>query len=98
MVLDLVGQPSGARVAFIPPVSIEDHSLLGPWSSHRLIIPSTYLLMGAGRLVTLLSWVLTLSGPTVIDGLLGWRSKHHTEAGSAVLGAWSPSLAGTWTP
>jgi hypothetical protein len=32
-----------------------DRPLYGPWSSHRLIIPSTYLLMGAGRLVTLLS-------------------------------------------
>jgi hypothetical protein len=48
--------------------------------------------MGAGRLVTLLSWVPALSGPTVIGGLLGWRSKHHTEIGSAVLRAWSPSL------
>jgi hypothetical protein len=27
-----------------------------------------------------------------MGGLLGWRSKHHTEAGPAVLGAWSPSL------
>jgi hypothetical protein len=36
-------------------VSIKDRPLHGPWSSHRLIIPSTYLLMGAGRLVTLLS-------------------------------------------
>jgi hypothetical protein len=26
------------------------------------------------------------------DGLLGRRSKHHTKAGLAVLGAWSPSL------
>jgi hypothetical protein len=43
---------------------IKDRSLHGPWSIHRLIIPSTYLLMGAGRLVTLLSWVLALSGPT----------------------------------
>jgi hypothetical protein len=45
-------------------VSIKDRSLHGPWSSHRLIIPITYLLMGAGRLVTLLSWALTLSGLT----------------------------------
>jgi hypothetical protein len=36
-------------------VSIMDRSLHGPWSSHRLLIPSTYLLMGAGRLVTFLS-------------------------------------------
>jgi hypothetical protein len=48
--------------------------------------------MGVGRLVTLLSWVSALFGPTVIGGLLGWRSKHHTEASPAVLGAWSPSL------
>jgi hypothetical protein len=45
-------------------VSIKDHPLHGPWSSHRLIIPSTYLLMGAGRLVTLLSWVSALFGLT----------------------------------
>jgi hypothetical protein len=45
-------------------VSIKDHSLHGPWSSHKFIIPSTYLLMGAGRLVTLLSWALALFGQT----------------------------------
>jgi hypothetical protein len=44
--------------------SIKDRSLHGPWSSHRLVIPSTYLLMGAGRLATLLSWAPALSGPT----------------------------------
>jgi hypothetical protein len=45
--------------------------------------------MGAGRLVSLLSWVLTLFGPTfrvvIYIGLR--RSKHHTEGGPAVLGA-----------
>ena len=49
-------------------VSIKDRPL--QWivvSGHRLIILSTYLLMGAGRLVTLLSWVLALSGP------IDWR-------------------------
>jgi hypothetical protein len=50
--------------------------------------------MGAERFVTLLSWVPALSGPTVMGGLLGRSSKHHTEAGPAVLGAWSPSLDG----
>jgi hypothetical protein len=50
------------------------------------------LLIGAGRLVTLLSWVPVLSGLTVKRGLLGRRSKHRTEAGPQVLGAWSPSL------
>jgi hypothetical protein len=37
---------------FFLSVSIKDHSLHGPWSSHRLIILSTYLLMRVGRLVT----------------------------------------------
>jgi hypothetical protein len=50
--------------------------------------------MGAGRLVTLLSWVLALSESTVIGGLLGWRFKHHTKVGPAVLEAWSSSLDG----
>jgi hypothetical protein len=45
-------------------VSIKDRSLHGPWSSHRFIILSTYLLMGAGRIVTLLSWAPALSRPT----------------------------------
>jgi hypothetical protein len=45
-------------------MSIKDHSLHGPWSSHRLIIPITYLLMRAGRLITLLSWAPALSGLT----------------------------------
>jgi hypothetical protein len=54
--------------------------------------------MGVERLVTLLSWVLPLFGPTVIGGLWVWRFKHHTEAGAAVLGAWSPSLDGDLDP
>jgi hypothetical protein len=54
--------------------------------------------MEAGRLVTLLSWVSAFSGPTVIGGLSTWRSKHHTEAGPAVLRAWSPSLDGDLDP
>jgi hypothetical protein len=52
---------------FSLPMSIKDHSLHGPWSSHRFIILSTYLLMEVGRLVTLLLWALALFGPT------GWR-------------------------
>jgi hypothetical protein len=54
--------------------------------------------MGAGRLVTLFSWVLALLKPTVTGGLLGWRSKHRTEAGPQVLGAWSLSLDGDLDP
>jgi hypothetical protein len=54
--------------------------------------------MGAGRLVTLLSWVMALPGLNVKGGLLGRRSKHRTEAGPQVLGAWSPSLDGELDP
>ena len=68
MDLDSVGQQSEALVAVVLPVSIKDRPLHGPWSSHRLIIPSTYLLMGVGRLVTLLSWVPALSGPAFRGG------------------------------
>jgi hypothetical protein len=65
-----------------------------------LLVPSIYLLMGVGRLVSLLSWV-----PARFE-LAFWvvlyiglrRSKHHTEAGPAVLGAWSPSLDGDLDP
>jgi hypothetical protein len=49
---------------FFLPVSVKDRPLFGPWSSHRLIIPSTYLFMGAGRFVTLLSWAPALFRPT----------------------------------
>jgi hypothetical protein len=30
--------------------------------------------------------------------IIGWRSKHRTEAGPQVLGAWSPSLDGDLDP
>jgi hypothetical protein len=45
-------------------VSIKDCPLHGPWSSHRFIILSTYLLMGAGRPFTFYSWAPALFGPT----------------------------------
>jgi hypothetical protein len=45
-------------------VSIEDCPLLWMVVRSQVIILSTCLLMGAGRLITLLSWVLALFGPT----------------------------------
>ena len=50
-------------------MSIEYCPLLWMVVGHRLIILSSYLLIGAGRLITLLSWVPALSGP--IDGRRG---------------------------
>jgi hypothetical protein len=66
MDLDLVGLLGGSLIAFVSPVSIEDRPLL--WTLVRLqtYYPKHILAYGAGRLVTLLSWVLTLSGPTVV--------------------------------
>jgi hypothetical protein len=89
MDLDLVGQRSGALVAFVPPVSIKDRSLHGPWPSHRFIVPSIYLLMGRKDLFLschgfrlFLDWLFR-----VVIHIGMRRSKHHTEAGPAVLGA-----------
>jgi hypothetical protein len=87
MDLDLVGQQSGALVAFVPPVSIEDRPLLWILVRSQTYYPEhilTYegektcssLIMGSGSFWT-----------DCYGGLLGRRSKHHTEAGPAVLGA-----------
>ena len=66
-------------------------------SGHRLIILSTYLLMGAAKVVTLLSRVLALFGP--IDWRRGWwRSKHHTESGTQEWGLGVQVWTGTQTP
>ena len=79
--LDLVRHLSEARIVLVPPCRLRTVRCYGFYSDHRLIIMSTYLLMGAGRLVALLSWVLALSEPT--DWRRGWwRSKHHTKSGT----------------
>jgi hypothetical protein len=91
-------QMSEAQVASVPPVSIKDRSL--HWIS--------------GQVTEILSWahtylwerkdlLLSCHGFRLFpDRLLGvgfrWRSKHHTETGPVVLGAWSPSLDGDLDP
>jgi hypothetical protein len=92
MDLVLVGQQSKALVAFVPPVSIEDRSLL--WTLVRLQTryPTHILAYGSGKACYSLVMVLALSGPTVMGRLLGRRSKHRTKAEPQVLRAWSPSL------
>jgi hypothetical protein len=84
--------PSKALVAFFPFVSIEDRPLLWTLVRSQTYYSKHILVYGSGKTYTLLSWVPALSGPTVRGGLWAWRSKHHTDAGPAVLGAWSPSL------
>ena len=52
--------------------------------------------MGVGRLITLLLWVLALSGP--IDWRWRWwRSKHHTESETQEWGLRVQVWMGTWT-
>jgi hypothetical protein len=53
IVFGLGWQLSEAHIAFVLPVSIEDRPLL--WMVVRSIILSTYLLMGAEKLISLLS-------------------------------------------
>jgi len=55
---------SEALIAHIPPESFEDCPFLWMVVRSHTFILSTYLLMGAGRLITLLSWVPALFGPT----------------------------------
>jgi hypothetical protein len=92
MDLDLVGQQSEALVGFVPPMSIEDRPLL-----RTLVRSQTYdpkHILAYESMKTCYSPVMG-SGSFLTDccgGLLGRRSKHHTEAGPTVLGAWSPSL------
>jgi hypothetical protein len=98
MDLVLVGQQSGALIAFVPPVSIEDRPM--PWT---LVRSQTYYpehILAYGSEKTCYSLAVG-SGSFQTDyygGLLGRRSKHHTEAGSAVLGLGVPVWTGTWTP
>ena len=60
-------------------VSVKDRPLLWMVVRSQTYYPKHIVLMGAGRLVDLLSWVLALFGST--DWRQGWwRSKHHTES------------------
>ena len=55
---------SEARIAFVPPMSIEDHPLLWMVVKSQTYYPERMLAYGSGRLVMLLSWVPALFGPT----------------------------------
>jgi len=56
--------PSEPLVGRVLPESFEDGPFLWIVVRSQTFILSIYLLMGAGRLITLLSWVSALSGPT----------------------------------
>ena len=70
MDLDLVRHSSEARITLVPPMSIEDCPLLWMVVRSQTYYPEHILAYRAGRLVTLLSWVLALFGPT--DWRQGW--------------------------
>jgi hypothetical protein len=92
MDLDLVGQQSGALVAFVSPLSIEDRPLHWTPVRSQIYYPEHIFAYRSGK--TCYSLVMGFGSfwADCYGGLLGSRSKHHTEAGPAVLGAWSPSL------
>jgi hypothetical protein len=81
-----------------PAISIEDRQLHWTLVRSQIYYPKHILAYGSGK--TCYSLVMG-SGSFRIDcfgGLLGRRSKHHTEPGPVVLGAWSPSLEGDLDP
>jgi hypothetical protein len=92
MDLVLVRQQSGALVAFVPPVSIEDRPMLRTLVRLQTYYPEHILAYRSGK--TCYSLIVG-SGSFWIDcydEFLGRRSMHHIETGPALLGAWSPSL------
>jgi hypothetical protein len=86
------GNPKEALVAFVLPVSIEDHPLLWTLVRSQTYYPEHILAYASGK--TCYSLIMGSSSfqTDYCGGLLGRRFKHHTEAGPVVLGAWSPSL------
>ena len=67
MDLDLVRHSNEARIALVPPASIEDRPLLWMVVRSQTYYPEHILTYGSGKARTLLSWVLALSGP------IDWR-------------------------
>ena len=80
-------------------MSIKDRSLhKASWASHRLIIPSTYLCMGAWKTCCSVVVDLALSRPTV-RVLFWWRrSLHRTRSRTQERGLGVLVWTGTWTP
>jgi hypothetical protein len=66
--LDLVGQSSEARIAFVPPVSIKDRPLLWMVVKSQTYYPEHILAYGSKKTCYSLSWVLALSGPAFRGG------------------------------
>jgi hypothetical protein len=79
-------------------MSIEDRPLLWMVVRSQTYYPEHIIAYGDEK--TYYSLVMG-SGSFWIDycgWIIGWRSKHRTETGPQVLGAWSPSLDGDLDP
>jgi hypothetical protein len=85
-------------VVFVPSVSIKDRLLHWTLVRSQTYYPEHILAYMSGK--TCYSIVMGSSSfwTDCYDGLLGRRSKYHTEVGPAVLGAWGSSLNGDLDP
>jgi hypothetical protein len=68
MDLDLVGQQSGALVAFVPPVSIKDRSLHRPRVKSQIYCPEHILAYGSEKTC----FSLVMGSGSFRTGFLGW--------------------------
>jgi hypothetical protein len=92
LVLDLDRQQSEALVALVPPVSIRTVRCNGRESSHRSYYPEHILAYGSGKTRSFRVLVSSSFRVDCMEAGTGWRSKDHTESGTRVVVAWSPSL------
>ena len=80
--LDLVRHSSEARVAFVPPVLIEDRPLLWMVVRSQTCYLEHILAYGSEKARYALCCGFRLFPDRLIGGEERWRSKHHTETGS----------------
>jgi hypothetical protein len=86
MNLYLVGQQSRTPVAFVPPVLVEDRALHWILVRSQTYYPEHILAYESGKTSYSLVMGSGFFRTDYYGGLLGRMSKHHTEAGPAVLG------------
>jgi hypothetical protein len=91
-------QLSEAQVAIVPPVLIEDCLLLWMLVRSQTYYPEHILAYGGRKTCYSLIMGFGSFRTDYYGWIIGWRSKHRTEAGTQVLGAWSPSLDGNLDP
>jgi hypothetical protein len=92
--VDWLGNLSETLVALGPPMSIKDHPLLWMVVRSQTYYPEQILAYESGK--TRYSLIMGSGSfrTNYYGWIIGWRSKHRTEVGPQVLGAWSLSLDG----